>query len=80
MFFRTSFNGYSLQFSPFEEGKIAVATSQNFGIIGNGRQYVLQVNITSTYACYVYDREPYATIHNHEAMLKGTQRFSNHGA
>ena len=43
MFFRFSFNGYSVKFSPFEEGRIAVATAQNFGIIGNGRQYVLQV-------------------------------------
>jgi hypothetical protein len=41
--FRTAFNGYAVKFSPFEEGRIAVATSQNFGIIGNGRQYVLQV-------------------------------------
>ena len=35
--------GYSVKFSPFEEDKLAVATSQNFGIIGNGKQYVLQV-------------------------------------
>jgi hypothetical protein len=41
--FRTQFQGYSVRFSPFEETKLAVATSQNFGIIGNGRQYVLQV-------------------------------------
>lgn len=41
--FRTEFQGYGVKFSPFEEGKLAVATSQNFGIIGNGRQYVLQV-------------------------------------
>lgn len=31
MFFRFSFNGYSVKFSPFEEGRIAVATAQNFG-------------------------------------------------
>ena len=35
--------GYSVKFSPFEDDKLAVATSQNFGIIGNGKQYVLQV-------------------------------------
>ncbi len=45
--FRTAFNGYAVKFSPFEEGRVAVATAQNFGIIGNGRQYVLQVgNLT----------------------------------
>ena len=41
--FRTAFNGYAVKFSPFEKGRLAVATAQNFGIIGNGRQYVLQV-------------------------------------
>jgi len=41
--FRTEFNGYAVKFSPFEEDKIAVATAQNFGIVGNGKQYVLQV-------------------------------------
>ena len=43
MMFKTPFQGYSVKFSPFEDGRIAVATSQNFGIIGNGRQHVLQV-------------------------------------
>ena len=40
--FRTQFQGYAVRFSPFEDGKLAVATSQNYGIVGNGRQYVLQ--------------------------------------
>ena len=39
--FKTQHNGYSLAFSPFLEGRVAVTTSQNFGIIGNGVQYVL---------------------------------------
>ena len=46
--FHTQFQGYSVRFSPFEESRLAVATSQNFGIIGNGRQYVLQVGWGST--------------------------------
>lgn len=44
MWFKTAFQGYSVKFSPFEDGRIAVATAQNFGIIGNGKQYVLQVS------------------------------------
>lgn len=40
--FRMAFNGYAVQFSPFDD-RIAVATAQNFGIIGNGKQYVLKV-------------------------------------
>eukprot|EP00850_Spirogloea_muscicola_P009172 SM000051S17532 [mRNA] locus=s51:75285:77354:- [translate_table: standard] len=40
--FRTAFNGYAVRFSPFHENRLAVATAQNFGIVGNGRQYVLE--------------------------------------
>ncbi|GBG77177.1 hypothetical protein CBR_g23503 [Chara braunii] len=42
--FKTAYNGYSVKFSPFLETRLAVATSQNFGIIGNGRQYVLELS------------------------------------
>jgi hypothetical protein len=45
MFFRSAFSGYACKFSPFEDGKLAIATCQNFGIIGNGRQYVVQAGI-----------------------------------
>ena len=40
--FRAAGSAYAVQFSPFDQ-RIAVGTSQNFGIIGNGKQYVLQV-------------------------------------
>jgi len=43
--------GYSVKFSPFEQGKVAVATAQNFGIIGNGKQYVLQVSGAEKCVC-----------------------------
>jgi peroxin-7 len=36
--------GYACEFSPFEENKLAVSTAQHFGIIGNGKQYVLDVS------------------------------------
>jgi peroxin-7 len=39
--FRTQFQACAVKFSPFEEAKVAVATAQNFGIVGNGKQYVL---------------------------------------
>lgn len=32
----------AVQFSPFTPGRLAVATSQNFGVVGNGRVSVLQ--------------------------------------
>lgn len=37
---KTQFSGYSVQFSPFHENLIAVATSQYYGIAGNGRVVV----------------------------------------
>ncbi|CAG8565823.1 15461_t:CDS:2 [Funneliformis caledonium] len=44
--FRTQgYNGYSLQFSPFIENKIACATSANFGLVGNGRLFILNTGI-----------------------------------
>lgn len=42
--FSTEFSGYAVEFSPFEETRLACATSQHFGIVGNGRQYVLDVD------------------------------------
>ncbi|KAF5728726.1 peroxisome biogenesis protein 7 [Tripterygium wilfordii] len=41
--FKTPFNGYSVKFSPFFEHRLAVATAQNFGILGNGRIHVLDL-------------------------------------
>ncbi|KAL2938830.1 Peroxisome biogenesis protein 7 [Bienertia sinuspersici] len=45
--FKTPFNGYSVKFSPFYEHRLAVATSQNFGILGNGRLHVLDLSPSS---------------------------------
>lgn len=42
--FKTTFNGYAAKFSPFVENRVAVATAQNFGIIGNGRLHILEVS------------------------------------
>lgn len=41
--FKTPFNGYSVKFSPFYESRLAVATAQNFGILGNGRLHILDL-------------------------------------
>lgn len=39
--FRSPFAGYSVKFSPFDPDRLAVASCQNFGIIGNGKVTVL---------------------------------------
>ena len=35
------FNGYAVKYSPFFDSRIAVAASQYFGLVGNGRLFVL---------------------------------------
>ncbi|PSS17101.1 hypothetical protein M430DRAFT_123156 [Amorphotheca resinae ATCC 22711] len=35
------FNGYAVKYSPFFDSRIAVASSANFGLVGNGRLYIL---------------------------------------
>ena len=35
------FNGYAVKYSPFFDSRIAVASSQHFGLVGNGRLFVL---------------------------------------
>lgn len=43
--FRTQgFNGYAVKYSPFFDSRIAVASSANFGLVGNGRLYILGLN------------------------------------
>ena len=35
------FNGYAVKYSPFFDSRIAVASSANFGLVGNGRLHIL---------------------------------------
>ncbi|KAL7276803.1 peroxisomal targeting signal 2 receptor [Rhizina undulata] len=35
------FNGYSVKYSPFYDSRLACAASANFGLVGNGRLYIL---------------------------------------
>ena len=39
--------GYAVEWSPFDETKLAVSCSQNFGIIGSGQQLLLQHSTTT---------------------------------
>jgi peroxin-7 len=42
--FRTQgYNGYAVKYSPFFDSRIAVATAANFGLVGNGRLYILNL-------------------------------------
>ena len=39
----TGYKGYGLQYSPFFDNKLAVATAANYGLVGNGRLYILNI-------------------------------------
>lgn len=53
--FRTQgYNGYSVKYSPYFDNKLAVATAANFGLVGNGRLYVLSIQANGQIANDVY--------------------------
>jgi hypothetical protein len=37
------FQGYAVKYSPWFDNRIAVAASANYGLVGNGRLYVLEL-------------------------------------
>lgn len=37
------FQGYAVKYSPFFDNRIAVATAANYGLVGNGRLYALEL-------------------------------------
>lgn len=44
MEYRTrGFNGYGVKYSSFYDNRIAAATSANYGLVGNGRLYILRL-------------------------------------
>ena len=43
---RTEFPAFSAKFSPFHPDRVAIGTSQYFGIVGNGKQVVASITPT----------------------------------
>jgi peroxin-7 len=39
----TGYNGYAVKYSSYHMDQIAVATAANFGLVGNGRLYILRL-------------------------------------
>lgn len=47
--FRTrGYNGYGVQYSPYFDNKLAVATASNYGLVGNGKLFVLNIEPNGT--------------------------------
>ena len=51
MEFKTKgYNGYAVKYSPYYDNRLAVAASANFGLVGNGRLYVLGLDANGIHA------------------------------
>ncbi|EFX02705.1 peroxisome biosynthesis protein, peroxine-7 [Grosmannia clavigera kw1407] len=54
--FRTpGYNPYAVQYSPYYDSRVAVAASANFGIIGNGKLFVLELTAAGVQVGRTYD-------------------------
>ena len=42
-FHMQGFNGYAVKYSPFFDNRLACAAAANFGLVGNGRLYILRL-------------------------------------
>ena len=53
--FRTQgYQGYAVKYSPFFDNRIAVAAAANYGLVGNGRLYVLELTAQGIVPLKVY--------------------------
>ncbi|KAK9462909.1 WD40-repeat-containing domain protein [Lipomyces oligophaga] len=69
----TGYNGYAVQYSPYFDSKLACAASANFGLVGNGRLYVLGLTATGIVAEKSFDTQDglfdCAWAENHENQI-----------
>lgn len=49
------YNGYAVKYSPFYNSRIAVGASANYGLVGNGRLYILELTAQGIRAEKWYD-------------------------
>jgi peroxin-7 len=51
------YNGYAVKYSPFFDSRIAVSASMNFGLVGNGRLYILNLTPNGIVAEQTYGND-----------------------
>ncbi|KAI9208870.1 WD40-repeat-containing domain protein [Polychytrium aggregatum] len=57
LFNTAKFNGYAVEYSPYFEHRLACASASNFGIIGNGRLWILNVSPNNVAVEKFYDTQ-----------------------
>lgn len=65
------FQGYSVKYSPFFDNRIAVAAAANFGLVGNGRLYVLELTPQGIRAVKWYAVHAAVSHLSNNSMLSG---------
>ena len=77
--FRTQgFQGYAVKYSPFFDNRLAVAASANYGLVGNGRLYVLELtsNGIQCLKWYVFGRHEHDSPSNRKTGILPKMRFT----
>ena len=71
------FNGYSVKYSPFYDNRLACASSANFGLVGNGRVYVLGLTASGIQAENHFDTQDglfdvaWSEMHENQMVVAG---------
>ena len=63
------FNGYAVKYSPFFDSRIAVASSQHYGLVGNGRLYILGLTPKQVVAEKWYVHNPVCSLQSTKAYM-----------
>lgn len=68
--YKSDQGAFAVQFSPFIPGKLAVATSQNFGVVGNGRVSILQASQGGLQHVAAFDTADGRSSYRHGCQVK----------
>lgn len=68
------FQGYAVKYSPFFDNRIAVAASANYGLVGNGRLYILELTPHGIQPLKRYFTVNHGTWHMLTSQLSNSRR------
>ena len=68
---KVDFMVYACEWSPFEPHRLAVGAGQHFGIVGNGKQHIMSVNIDAINKPQIQNIQPPVRVtHTFNTKLK----------
>ncbi|PCG99337.1 Peroxisomal targeting signal 2 receptor-like WD repeat-containing protein [Penicillium occitanis (nom. inval.)] len=69
------FNGSAVKYSPFYDNRLAVSASANFGLVGNGRLYILELTPNGVVPAKVYTTQDalydlaWSEVHENQCLI-----------